>query len=168
MGSCLVFKVTSLPANSPEFTSYFPDNVISVNRFTISDGSRRFIEVELEWHTWLNDTCARHMSWSVDGNVVYETGCDDASQGLVPVTAMRLNIEADIDVKAGIPWFEDQSVLVDSVVITQFDEPTDRLVESYAFEGVAQPETVGTTTTVAASGVRSIPAKTTTTTALRG
>jgi len=167
MGSGLGSNGTSLPANSPEFTSYIPTDVISGNPFTNSDGSRRFIEVELEWHTWLNDTCARHMSWSVDGKVVYETGCDDASQGLVPVTAMRLNIEAGIDVNAGIPWFDDQSVLLDSVVITQFDEPTDRLVESYAFEGVAQPETIGTTTTVAQSAaVRTIPAKTAT--ALRG
>ena len=53
---------------------------------------------------------------------------------------MRLFFDVDFDKNAGSPYFEAESTLIDSVQITQFDEPVDRIVESFPYEQYAQLE----------------------------
>ena len=139
-GSGLGSNGTAIPPNSPEFARYTIPNAVQGNPFTNSDGSTRFLNVQLEWHTWLNDTCSRHIKLSIDGNVIFESSCDPNVQGLIPVSAMRLYISADVDENAGLPYYDTQSAWIDSVTITQTDEPVDRYIESFPYTDIAEPE----------------------------
>ena len=144
---------TSIPQETPEWQNAINTNAISGNPFTNADGSRRFLTVELDWHTWKNASCPRHVTWSIDGKVVYETMCDSASQARIPVTAMRMWIDVDADQNSGNPYFESQDALLESVTITQYDEPTDRLIESFPWDDVAQPEQLVSVSTSSADAV---------------
>lgn len=49
------------------------------------------------------------------------------------MSALRLYIAADVNDLAGNPFFDTQSTLIDSVTITQFDEPVERYIESFPY-----------------------------------
>ena len=139
-GTGLGSNGTAIPVASPEYLDVIATNVISGNPYVNADGSRRFLDVTLDWHTWLNETCARHVTLSIDGQVVYESACDDDTQGLIPVTAMRAYVIAQVDGLSGPPFFEDSYASVDSVTITQYDEPVNRNIESFPYSDIAEPE----------------------------
>ncbi len=152
-GTGLGSNGTAIPVGTPEYLDYTATNAVSGNPYTNADGSRRFLDVTVEWHTWLNDTCQRHVKFSIDGNVIYESACDLATQGLIPVTAMRVYISAEADSNTGFAYWVDQNLAIDSVVITQFDEPVERQIESFPFPDIAEPETLMTGPSAAAPKV---------------
>jgi len=139
-GTGLGSNGTAITPNSPEFVDYTIANAISGNPFTNADGSRRFVNVGIEWHTWLNATCPRHIIFTIDGTTIFETPCDSNTQGLIPVSALRLYIAGAVEEKTGLPFFDTQTVLLDSVTVTQFNEPTDRYIESFPYTDIAEPE----------------------------
>ena len=63
-------------------------------------------------------------------------------QGLIPVSAMRLYIAAEVDENIAAPFWDVQQTLLDSVTVTQTDEPTARYIESFPYTDVAEPEQV--------------------------
>jgi len=155
-GTGLGSNSTVIPVATPEYLDLTATNIISGNPYNNADGSRRFLDIAVDWHTWLNDTCPRHLTLSIDGNVIYESACDEGTQGLIPVTAMRVYIAATVDALSGSPYFESSTALVDSVVITQYDEPVDRFVESFPYDDIAEPESL---TSVRTTYVPKMPAK---------
>ena len=104
-------------------------------------GKVRFVDIKLEWHTWQNAACPRSITWSVDGNVIYQSGCDAVSQALIPVTALRTMFALAVNESAGMPWWEQQAALLESVTITQFNEPCNHDVESFPYQDYAEAET---------------------------
>lgn len=143
-GTGLGSNGTAIPPNTPEFAEYVVPNAVQGNPFTNSDGTQRFINLQLEWHTWLNSTCQRHFKISIDGNEIFTSSCDPNVQGLIPVSAMRLYVAAFVDGNIGMPYFDVQNAAIDSVTITQYDEPVDRYIESFPYTDIAEPEqTVG-------------------------
>lgn len=139
-GAGLGSNGTAIPPNSPEFAEVIVPNAVQGNPFTNNDGSQRFINLQLEWHTWLNATCARNIKISIDGNVIFQSSCDPNTQGLIPVSAMRLYIDAHVDEFSGMPFFDVQNAAIDSVVISQFNEPVERYIESFPYTDIAEPE----------------------------
>jgi len=139
-GAGLGSNGTAIPPNSPEFATYTIPNAIAGNPFNNADGSRRFVDVGIEYHTWLNATCPKNIKITIDGNNIFTSSCDPAVQGLIPVSALRLYIAADVNDLAGNPFFDTQSTLIDSVTITQFDEPVERYIESFPYTDIAEPE----------------------------
>ncbi len=139
-GTGLGSNGTAIPVATPEYVDLSVENIVSGNPYKNADGSRRFLDVTVDWHTWLNATCPRHLTLSIDGNVIYESACDVNTQALIPVTAMRVYIMATVDALSGAPFFETDNAELDSVVITQYDEPADRFVESFPYDDIAEPE----------------------------
>jgi len=139
-GTGLGSNGTAIAPNSPEFVDYTIPNAITGNPFNNGDGSRRFVDVGIEWHTWLNASCPRHIKFTIDGATIFETPCDSNTQGLIPVSALRLYVAASVEEKTGLPFWDTQTTLLDSVTITQFDEPVDRYIESFPYTDIAEPE----------------------------
>jgi len=139
-GTGLGSNGTAIPVATPEYVDMSVSNIISGNPYTNPDGSRRFLNIQLDWHTWLNASCPRHLTLSIDGNTIYESPCDENTQGLIPVTAMRLHVIAQVDALSGAPYFEDSFASIDSVTITQYDEPVNRNIDSFPYQDIAEPE----------------------------
>jgi len=139
-GTGLGSNGTAIPVATPEYVDLSVENIISGNPYNNADGSRRFLNVQLDWHTWLNDSCPVHLTWSIDGTVIYESACDTNTQGLIPVSAMRAYIITQVDNLSGPPFFQDSAALVDSVTITQYDEPVARYIEGFPYSDIAEPE----------------------------
>jgi hypothetical protein len=131
---------TTIPMGTPEYVSTLVSPAVQGDPFT-TGGKVRFVDIKLEWHTWQNAACPRSITWSVDGNVIYQSGCDAVSQALIPVTALRTMFALAVNESAGMPWWEQQAALLESVTITQFNEPCNHDVESFPYQDYAEAET---------------------------